>query len=399
MRRILCLGAAHFQLPVIDYARRAGHWVLACDARRDSPGLRRAHEAHVLSTGDQAGVRQLAAARRVDGILAFGSDMAARTAAVVARELGLPGANVETIDLLTHKARFRRFLSSTGLQQQRHGSFRRHSFSAARALAGALTTAVIKPVDASGSRGVSVVDAGSDIGPALAYAFSATQVGEVIVEEFVARSGKQVCGDGYMDHGKLVFIELGDGHFHDRHGLLAPYAETFPSTHAATVLARLAEKVERILVAAGYDRGPFNLDAMVTRDGEPFVIEIGPRCGGNFIPTAIRCRTGVDLVAAAVEGCLDADFVPDVRRASDAVAVASYMLHDRAGGTFRSLHVDPGIRGQILEQTLFLEPGDEVPPFRTARDTVGNLILSFASAAQMSETIANFDAYCRLELQ
>jgi biotin carboxylase len=374
--------------------------VLTCDSRPDSPGHHLAHEAHNVSTVDHGRVLELARSRSIDGIVSFGSDVAALTAAVVARALGLPGADVATIETLTRKSLFRRFLSRRRLQQQRHGAFRRDSLQAAAAFAmGFGDTAVIKPVDSSGSKGVSVVHSAADIDDALAYAFSESRSGEVIIEEYVGKSGKQVCGDGYMDRSELVFIELGDGHFDDGHGLLAPFAETFPSTHANAPLDRLAQKVETVLAAVGYRKGPFNLDAIITRDGEPFIIEIGPRCGGNFIPTAIRHQTGVDLIAAAVEGCLDPEFALDIAKARSDRFFACYMLHARLGGTLRGMHVDPAFRRHIVEEHLYLKPGAKVPPFRTAGDAIGNLILSFASHAEMLDGIANFGAYCWPEVE
>lgn len=258
---------------------------------------------------------------------------------------------------------------------------------------------MVKPVDSSGSKGVSLVRAAMDIEIALTYAYSESRSGELIIEEFVDKCGRQVCGDGYMENSKLAFIELGDGHFHDADGLLAPFAETFPSSHDDTALALLARKVETILAAAGYHRGPFNLDAIITRDGEPFIIEIGPRCGGNFIPTAIRRQTGVDLVAAVVEGCLDPSFMLNPSRKQVDRWFACYMLHSRSGGTFRGILVDPSFRGQIVEKNLYLAPGARVTPFRTASDVIGNLILSFASQAEMAEGIANIGSYCWPEVE
>jgi biotin carboxylase len=396
MKRILLLGAAHFQLPPIEYARASGYYVLTCDNRPTNPGHALAHESHTVSTIDQAAVLDLARSRAIDGIASFGSDVSAVTAAAVARELGLPGASVETVEILTRKSLFRRFLNESGLQPQRYISLRGGNLDAAKASIGEFDgPAVIKPVDSSGSKGVSIVRDPAEIGPALAYALSESRSGEVIVEEFVAKSGKQVCGDGYMEGGKLAFIELGDGHFYDDAGLLAPFAETFPSTHAQAHLDRLIREVETVLVAAGYHRGPFNLDAIITPGGEPFIIEIGPRCGGNLIPTAIRRQTGVDLIAAVVEGALDANFMLDTRKVPSGRMFASYMLHSRSGGTFRDVHFDARFHEHVVEKTLYLEEGARVPPFRTARDVIGNLIFSFSSRAEMLNVVDNLGEHCR----
>lgn len=114
MKRILFLGAAHFQVPAIEYARRAGYYVLTCDNRPQNPGHDLAHESHNLSTIDLAGVLELARSREVDGILTFGSDVSALTAAVVAQDLGLPGSRVDTIETLTLKSRSGNFCATTG---------------------------------------------------------------------------------------------------------------------------------------------------------------------------------------------------------------------------------------------------------------------------------------------
>jgi len=400
MKRILFLGAAHFQIPPIQYARAAGYYVLTCDSRPESPGHLLAHEAHNVSTVDRRAVLQLARSRNIDGIVSFGSDVSALTVAVVANALGLPGADVATVEILTRKSLFREFLSSKRLQEQRFGVFRRDNIVAAGAFAKDFgDSAVIKPVDSSGSKGVSVVHSAADIDDALAYAFSESRSEELIIEEYIGRSGKQICGDGYMDRSKLAFIELGDGHFHDNDGLLAPYAETFHSTQSKSALDLLARKAETILAAAGYRKGPFNLDAIITRDGQPFIIEIGPRCGGNFIPTAIRRQTGVDLIAATVEGCLDQAFVLETAKARSERSFACYMLHSRSGGIFRGVHLDPAFCPHIVEKNLYLKRGARVPPFRTAGDVIGNLILSFASQTEMLDRIANFGAYCWLEVE
>lgn len=400
MKRILHLGAAPFQVPAIEYARRVGYHVVTCDNVAGNPGHRLAHQAFNVSTVDESAVLELARSLGIDGILSFGSDVAALTVAKVARALELPGASVATVETLTRKSLFRAFLDRQGLQQQQYAAFRKGEAAAAAKFTAELGgAAIVKPVDSSGSKGVSVVRTAADLRAALDYAFAASRSGEIVVEEHVQKAGPQVCGDGYMDGSKLAFIELGDGHFHEAEGGLAPYAESFPSTHDATALERLNGKVEQVLAAAGYARGPFNLDAIITPAGEPFIIEIGPRSGGNFIPSAIRYQTGVDTVAAAIEGSLDASYALNTAKNRSDKFFASYMLHSRHAGRLRGIHIDPGFRSHIVEETPYLRPGDRVVPFRTARDVVGNVLLSFDTRAQMLDAIANFDAYCRPEIE
>jgi hypothetical protein len=212
-------------------------------------------------------------------------------AAAVASALGLPGPSTATIETLTRESLFRQFLQRTGLQHQRYGVFRSDRIDEAAAFVVDFgVTAVIKPVDSSGSKGVSVVRESAEIEAALAYAFSESRSGEIIIEEHVVRSGEQACGDGYMQDSKLAFIELGDG----------------------------------IFTTACWPSSP--------------------------------------------------------RRS-------------------RAVRIEPAFGRHVVEQNLYLESGTRVPPFRTARAVIGNLILSFAAQDEMRDRIDHFDAYCWPELE
>ena len=63
------------------------------------------------------------------------------------------------------------------------------------------------------------------------------------------------------------------------------------------------------------------------------------------------------------------------------------------------MHVDPSFCPHIVEENVYLPRGARVPPFRTASDVIGNLILAFASQTEMQDKIANFGAYCWPEVE
>lgn len=398
MKKVLFLGAAPFQIPPIDYALRCGYQVVTCDNRPDNPGHRLAHRSYDVSTVDAVAVLRIAEREQVDGVLAYASDVSSPTAAQVAWRLGLPGNPPATVELLTRKDRFRDFLSRTGLQPLLHRSFSAGERGAIRAyVEQAARQMVIKPVDASGSKGISLLELDSFDSLRVEQAFSESRSRMVVVEEFVRKSGHQVCGDGFVEDGELAFVDFGDGHFYDDGRFLAPFAETFPSLHPGSVLAGARQALERILRATGYRQGPVNLDVLITASGEPFVIEIGPRAGGNFIPTAISLRTGTDLVAAAVECCLDPSFRLPRHPELPEEYVACYMLHSRTGGIFQGLRLSKELHRQLVATHLYLEPGGRVGPFLKASEAIGNLILRFRSSQQMHRMVREMPLHCSID--
>jgi biotin carboxylase len=397
-KKVLFLGAAPFQLPPIHYALRCGYQVVTCDNRPDNPGHRLAHRSYDISTVDIGAVLRIAESEQVDGVLAYASDVSALTAAQVAGRLGLPGNPPAAVELLTRKDLFRDFLTRSGLQPLLHRSFGAGEQDAIRPyVERSARRMVIKPVDASGSKGVALLEPDGFDPLRVDQAFAESRSRTVVVEELIAKSGHQICGDGFVEDGELAFVDFGDGHFYDDGRFLAPFAETFPSLHPRSVLTRVHQALARILRATGYRRGPINLDVLITASGEPFVVEIGPRAGGNFIPTAISLRTGTDLVAAAVESCLDPAYRLPRRREPPAGHVACYMVHSRTGGIFQGLRLGEELRRHLVATHLYLEPGGRVGPFLKASEAVGNLILRFDSAAQMHRMIRDMPAHCRVD--
>jgi biotin carboxylase len=233
----------------------------------------------------------------------------------------------------------------------------------------------------------------------VAEAFARSRVGRVIVEELVEKAGWQVCGDAFVQDGEIAFVELGDGHFRDDGVYFAPYGETFPSRHTPPVLRQVRDLVARIVADVGFRTGPINIDVLITREGEPFVVEIGPRAGGNHIPTAICLRTGADIVGATVEACLDLQFQFPRDASPRKRPIASYMLHSRSNGVFRGVALSAEIERRLLESTLYVQPGAIAATFSTGSDALGNMLLGFDSPAEMEQVMATIDEHVILDIE
>ncbi len=401
MKTILFLGAATFQMPPISYAKQKGYRVITADNAPSNPGHSLADRSYHVSTIDKEGILEVAMQEKIDGILSFGSDVSVRTAAFVAEKMGLPGNSYETVMELTHKGRFRDLLQREQLQLQ---TFKRFDTSDRETEIAAFMDSyegdlVVKPVDVSGSKGVSVIQDRHNWEHVVDQAFERSFSKEIIMESFVQKEGMQVCGDGYMEQGRLKFICYGDGYFYDDGVHLAPYAESFPSTQPAEVLRRIGTKLELVLQKAGFVMGPFNFDVMVTPEGKVFVIEIGPRSGGNYLPVAIRLYTNVDMVAAAVEGCLDANYCMEINKDYSPFYFACYMLHTQKAGILKEIKVANELCPNVFMYHPYMKVGEEVAPFVQANRAVGNMILRFNSKEEMLERMRNITTLCQIIVQ
>lgn len=401
MKKILFLGAAAFQLPPIQYAKSRGYRIITTDNNPDNPCHQYAETAYNVSTVDKEAILEIAQKERVDGIMTFASDVSMPAVGYVAEKLKLSGPTYETALTLTNKAKFRQFLEEENLQSQFFQSFEAdEQQEAVEYIKAAKLPVIVKPVDRSGSRGVGIVRTLQDAEAKVEAAFGVSIKKQIIVEQYIEKKGRQVCGDGYMEKGRLVFVAFGDGHFHSDRRFMAPYAETFPSEHSLPVLKKAAEKLEKILQKAGYWQGPFNLDVLITQDDEVFVNEIGPRCGGNYIPLLIKLTYGVDLVAAAVEGCLQKGYLlPSPRFFRPEGYYSSYMLHSLEEGDLKAVQLDNSLKDKIHAHHPYVSRTHKVKAFSQAGAALGNVVFRFDTWKEMHQTMDNINQLVRIVVE
>ncbi|MDF3065685.1 MAG: putative carbamoyl-phosphate-synthetase [Polyangiaceae bacterium] len=398
-KTVLFLGGSNQQLAPIEYARRAGYRVITCDNRPESPGHVLADRYHDVSTTDMAGVLRVAREERVDAVVCYASDVSAPTAAYVAEQLQLPGNPLASVRTLTDKAQFRQFQAAHGYFVPRHLAFAEAQLTDEAAASATVAEAlrlpvIVKPVDASGSKGVTKVRRPEELVPAMRNAVGYSLTRTVIVEELIVAEGYQVCGEGFLQDGQIVFQAFANEHFCP--DIVVPVGESFPSMFDDAQVAKGVDVLQSIFSRLGMRQGPFNFDLMFTPEGEVFVIEIGPRNGGNRMPEAIRYATGVDTIAATVEGALGLSF--DLSKRTN-FFYATYSVHAKRDGTLTAIHYAPEIRARIVDELTFVMPGQPVKRFNMGSLMLSNLILAFDTYAEMLSTLDHMDDYVTVDIE
>ncbi|UCG97353.1 MAG: ATP-grasp domain-containing protein [Burkholderiales bacterium] len=381
--RILILGGSRFQVPLIRRARERGLHVITCDYLPDNPGHKLADEYHNVSTTDREAVLALARRIGIDAVASMSSDPAMPALAYVANSLGLPGPRLEAIVRLTDKGAFRRLMAEAGLPVPWHRVVDAASAAAseiAAALPMEVARLVVKPVDSSGSRGVTVIDRlGGDLAGALRHAFEHSLARRAIVEEYI--EGEQIHGDGYLQDGHLVYHYMGDHALFTGSGGSIPVSTRWPTSQGEAVLREVAAQVEAVVRASGFVDGPINIEARITPAGEVRLIEIGPRNAGGQIPILLERLTGFDFVRRVLDSALGirSDVEPaNMRRGVGAV----YVLHSERDGLYAGIEVSDAIRDRIFLLETFSKAGDPVRRYAGSNTSLGVALLQFESLAE-----------------
>ncbi|KAA6338327.1 L-arginine-specific L-amino acid ligase [termite gut metagenome] len=395
-KKILLLGGTHFQIPSVKTAKRMGYYTITCDYSPNNPGHKFADEYHNVSTTDKEAVLQLAQKLKIDGIVCYASDPAALTAAYVAEKMELPGQPYKSVEILSNKDLFRDFLSKNGFHVPKAIGFTSIE-DGEKAWDSFKKPVMVKPVDSSGSKGVSKVEKLEDLESKIAYALTFSRNKRFIIEEYVEKFGYQIAGDGFSVNGRLVFRCFANDHFNLSSGNpFVPIAASWPYNMPKYIHDKIHTEVQRLFDLLEMSTGAYNFDIRIDKDENVYLMEVAPRNGGNLIDQVIHYATGVDLVEYTINAALGED-CSNLKMIEPDGFWSCYVVHSKVAGILEKVEFSDDFRNNnIIEFEMLFHPGDRVDAFNGSNGTLGTMILKFASETEMLEKMDHMDNYVRV---
>lgn len=393
-KKVMLLGGNYFQMTATKAAKELGCHVISVDYLPDNPGHKYADEYYNVSTTDKEAVLELAKKLKIDGIVSYASDVSAPTAAYVAEKMGLPTNPLESVVTLTRKDLIRPFMEEHGFCFPKGKSFVEYEY-AYDFFVKLKKPVMVKPVDASGSKGVSKINEMAEFEAAYAEAKKYSRSGVVIVEEFIQRDGYQIAGDGFLIDGRLVFAGLMNEHFDALVNPLVPIGESYPSVLSEDLKEKALSEIERLMQLLDMKMGALNLDFIVDKKGNVYILEIGPRNGGNLITDALRLATGVDLAKYTILAALGED-CSQLREREQKQYISSYIIHADRTGVFEAVEMAPELEKDVLLNDLFVETGEKVHRFENGGFGIGAMLIRHESIEQMLYRMDHMEEYLKV---
>lgn len=386
------LGGSMYQTYAIKEAVNLGYYVITCDYLPSNPGHKFAHEYHNVSTTDKEAVLELAKKLKVDGVVAYASDVAAPVAAYVSEQLGLPTSPYESVRILSTKDLFRKYLREHGFNAPKAQGFSTYE-EAIEVIDSFKMPVMVKPVDSAGSKGVNKMTDKSQlktfVDDALHYSISK----RFIIEEFIVKKGPQISGDAFSVDGKIVFHCLGNEFYNPNYDKdFAPLGECWPFELEQSIMDNLVKDIQRLITSLGMKTNAYNVEAIVGEDDKIYLIELGARAGGSLIPQLVHYVTGVNYVPYVIKAAAGDD-CSGLKMAEPKGCWSNYMVHSNVTGKFASIEFDQTLQKHIAEWAPDVLTGETVHKFRDAQDCIGELILKYDSPEQMMDIIRNIEEY------
>lgn len=397
MKRILLLGGSAQQIVAIETAKKLGYYTVLCDYLTDNPGQYVADKFYLVSTTDKKAVLEVAKKENIDGIIAYASDPAAPTAAYVAEQLDLPTNPYRSVDILCNKNKFREFLSQNGFDCPASKSYT-DSKVAIEDKDSFEYPIIMKPVDSSGSKGVTILRSKDNFDEAVNFAFSFSRSKRIIIEKYIVRKHKYtIGGDIFIDKGKVIIWGLMNCFRKHSPNPLVPGGELYPALLNKADLEKVKETLQDMVTKLHITSGCMNVELIIDKDDKVYLIDIGPRAGGNMIPIQLSAIFGIDIVEMSLRSAMGENL-----NISPRVVIpycAHYVLHSDKSGVYQDITFSDEIEKNIFRKELYKKAGDEVEYFDNAAKALGIIFLKFSSAEEMYYKMNHMNDYIKITLK
>lgn len=396
MKKILLLGGGPQQIIAINTAKRLGYYTIICDYLPDNPGQFVADKYYPVSTTDINVVYEIAKSESIDGIIAYASDPAAPTAAYIAEQLNLPGNSYNTVNTACNKGLFRNFLKDNGFNVPHHQEY--SDINTAVDLIDNLEfPVVIKPVDSSGSKGVTVVRDKSSAKKAILFAFDRSRSRNIIIEKYIERKHKHIIGgDIFVMNGKIVVWGLMNCYRDERVNPLVPVGKSYPVELNEQDLDRAKSTLQDMVDKLHFESGPMNVELMIDANDDVWLIDIGPRAGGNMIPDLMQMIFGVDLVEMSVR--LAMGDKPDIKIRGSGEYYATHNIHSVKDGRFKRVKYDETVSKYIIKECIYVKHGEEIDRFTDSSCVLGIVFMKFEDKDQLTCIMDKINEHITVEL-
>ena len=320
MKKLAVIGANAPLVPFYKHARELDVFIIGIAWEEGAVCKKYCDKFYPVSFSDKELVLDICRKEGIDGITSFSLESALPTVIYVATHMGLVSNDMGCLDLTLNKYTMRSAFEKAGILVPRY--FLIKSISELEKI-DIRYPAIIKPVDSGGSQGVNKVNSLQELKDAYTYAENHSRTHTVIVEEFV--DGREFSVEYLSCNGIHYNLQLtdkvtsGPPHF-------VEMQHHQPADITEDIAIRIKTMVENALTVLKITNSPSHTEIKLNSRGELYIIEVGPRLGGDYITSdLVRLSTGYDMVHGAINLALG-QFMPPKQLENNYSGVCFYSM-------------------------------------------------------------------------
>lgn len=299
MRKLAIIGASYLQKSLIEKAKSYGIETHVFAWKANDIGEKCADYFYPISITEKESILNKCRTIGIDGICSIASDLAVNTVNYVASNMSLVGNSMESSAISTNKFLMKKAFSNASIPTPT--SIQVESIDDLKNLSLKFPL-IVKPVDRSGSRGITELFSTQGLRAAIERAKDYGYIKKVLVEEYA--EGQEYSVECITWEGKHDLLAItrkfttGTPHFIET-------GHIEPSGLDLETSLRIKKIVFRALDSLMIEYGASHSEIKIDHSGNIKVIEIGARGGGDCIcSNLVELSTGIDFVKAVIDVAL-----------------------------------------------------------------------------------------------
>ena len=304
-KRLLILGGMRFSCEIVKTAKAMGIYTLVADYNKieDSPAKQIADEAVDLSVVDVDAVVSYVKSHHIDGVFVGFNDMLLPYYAEICEKTGLPCYGTkEQFETLIAKDQYKTLCRQFGVPTIPEYDINDTSIK---------YPVLVKPVDSSGSRGISICHNREELEEAVEIGKKASKTGKVLIERYM--DGREVTVFWTFQNGNYYLSALANRHVKHNQGkdvIPLPVGYTFPSVFLPKYQNEVEENCKKMFSHLGIKDGMMFMQCKV-EDGTCFVYDLGFRPTGSLEYKILKRVCGYDPLEMMIYHSLTGSMGPE----------------------------------------------------------------------------------------
>jgi biotin carboxylase len=303
-KKVLVIGSGWEQFSLMKKVQELGHEIIATHPFFNPEGAGLADVSYVKNSRDIRAHLKIAKSHAVDAVITDNCDFSFFTASVVASQLNLPFADIQSAIFSNDKFTQRERCAAFGITQPEFYKVR--SLEDVKQVAGKLGyPLILKPVDSRGTFGVSIIENEGTLGKAYADAIDNSSGWTLICERFI--KGTLVTVDGFCFKNGHRSLAVASRKF-DAGPKPVTKEIIYPAEFSDDLNKRLMANHEQVAKALNYTYGHTHGEYIVTENEEIYLVECTNRGGGVYTSSVIvPFLTEIDLNEVLINQSLRID--------------------------------------------------------------------------------------------
>tara|TARA_R110001583_G_scaffold38005_2_gene123035 strand:+ start:880 stop:2028 length:1149 start_codon:yes stop_codon:yes gene_type:complete len=298
MKKLAIIGSSEFQLPLIKAAKEQGieTHVFSWGGNEDIPDF-----FYQISIVEKDDILQKCKDIGIDGICSIGSDLANITVNYIALAMGLVSNSEQCTDYTTNKHLMRNVLKENNIPIPEFVYINESII-----FEPVYFPIIVKPIDRSGSRGITLVEDNAGIKSAIEFAYAESFSKEILIEQFI--TGREFSVESISFKGKHEILQITEK-FTTGSPDFIEKGHICPARVTEAEKASIFDVVYKLLDAVCLSNGASHTELKINENGDVYIIEIGSRMGGDYIGSDLVLNsTGFDFTKAVLAIALGEDF-------------------------------------------------------------------------------------------